>query len=226
LLLLLLTEGPIGLTWDEPDYVVAARSYLAWYGELLRDPGAALDAKAIDAHWTINHEHPPVNKIWSGLVWRLARGLLPSDQGPALAAHRLGNMLLNSAATGLIFWLVADVYGAWAGLAASACLLAMPRVFFHDHLASLDVAASSMIVGTLVLFWKTRRRRQWWVDVTLGLVWGLAVGTKINAIFVWPTLLLWALAFDRRPRMLARLGVMGAAGHGCSPGWGSWARRR
>jgi 4-amino-4-deoxy-L-arabinose transferase-like glycosyltransferase len=120
-------------------------------------------------------------------------------------------MLLNSAATGLIFWLIADVYGAWAGLAASACLLAMPRLFFHDHLASLDAAASSMIVGTLVLFWKTRQRSQGWVDVTLGLVWGLAVGTKINAVFVWPTLLLWALAFDRRPRMLARLGVMGAA---------------
>ncbi|MBN1582950.1 MAG: glycosyltransferase family 39 protein [Anaerolineae bacterium] len=205
LILLLTTEPQIGLTWDEPDYIVAAESYTAWFGVLVQDPGTALSREGVDRYWTVNHEHPPVNKIWSGMVWALSRSLLPD-----LAAHRLGNMLLNSLAAGLLFLLVAGAYGKWTGLAASVALLAMPRVFFHNHLASLDVATSSMIVATLVLFWQTRERESWWIDVALGVVWGLSVATKINAVFVFPTLLLWVLAFDRRWRTFARLGMMGA----------------
>jgi 4-amino-4-deoxy-L-arabinose transferase-like glycosyltransferase len=215
LILLLATESRIGLTWDEPDYMVAAESHLAWFRVLFRDPGAALSSHTIDRYWTANHEHPPVSKIWSGAVWALSRGLLPD-----LSAHRLGNMLLDSAAAGLLFLLVADAYGTWPGVAASTLLLAMPRVFFHTHLASLDVAAASMIVMTLVLFWKARERGAWWIDVGLGIVWGLAVGTKINAVFVFPTLLLWALVFDRRPRTLMRLAIMGAVA--VAVFFGSW----
>lgn len=47
-LLLLATEPQVGVTWDEPDYIVAAESYSAWFGLLLRDPGAASTREAID----------------------------------------------------------------------------------------------------------------------------------------------------------------------------------
>ena len=73
LILLLATESQVGLTWDEPDYMVAAESYSAWFGVLIRDPSTALSSKAIDRYGTVNHEHPPANKIWSGAVWALAR---------------------------------------------------------------------------------------------------------------------------------------------------------
>jgi hypothetical protein len=211
LILLLATEGPIGVTWDEPDYIVASESYTAWFGVLLRDPGRALTREGVDRHWTVNRNHPPINKIWSGAVWALSRSFLPD-----LTAHRLGNMLLNSVTVGLLYLLVADLYGRWTGLAASAALLAMPRVFFHYHLASLEGPATTMILATLLLFWKTRERGARWIDVALGIVWGLAVGTKINAVFVYPALLVWVLVYYRQPRALTRrraltrLGIAGA----------------
>ena len=203
-ILLLATESHIGLTWDEPDYIAASESYVHWLGQLLDNPGYALSTEGIERYWTANHEHPPFDKIWSGIVWRLTRDLLPH-----LTAHRLGNMLLNSLLFGLLFLLVQDVYGTWVGLAASASLLVMPRFFFHSHLAALDVAAASLIVAIVLLFWKTRDRRSWWVDIALGVLWGIAVATKVNAVFVFPTLVLWALIFQRHLRLFVRFFVMG-----------------
>jgi hypothetical protein len=45
-----------------------SKSYAAWLGLLVRDPGAALVSETIDAYWTVNHEHPPLNKIWNAGV--------------------------------------------------------------------------------------------------------------------------------------------------------------
>ena len=52
LILLLATESRIGVTWDEPDYIVAAESYVVWFGALFHDPGEALGREAIDRYWT------------------------------------------------------------------------------------------------------------------------------------------------------------------------------
>ena len=68
LVVLLISAPDIGLTWDEPAYIAASESYVAWIGELVSDPGYALSSEGIDQYWTVNHEHPPLDKIWSGLV--------------------------------------------------------------------------------------------------------------------------------------------------------------
>ena len=201
---LLVTERGIGLTWDEPDYITASEAYVSWLEELLQRPGYALSDEGIKRYWTVNHEHPPVDKVWSGIVWRAVRSLLPD-----LTAHRAGNMLLGSLCLALIAYLVQDSFGRWVGLAAGLCLFTMPRVFFHSHLAALDVPATTLTVATAALFWKARDKRSWTVDVLLGVLWGAAVGTKINAVFLLPTLLAWVLLFDRRLRSFVRLVVMG-----------------
>ena len=223
LFLLLATESQIGLTWDEPDYIVAAESYAAWLGALARDPGRALSREAIDAHWSANRNHPPLSKAWSGVVWALSGGLRRRGLLSDLATRRLGNILLNSIGVGLLFLLVEDVYGPWTGLAASAALLAMPRVFFHLHLTALEGPAAALSVATVLLFWKTRQRGAWWIDVVLGIVWGLAVSAKANAVLVYPALMIWALIAGRaraqcpvlaRRRVLVRLAIMGAVAVG------------
>ncbi len=203
-IILLATVNDIGLTWDEPAYIAASESYTAWFGEFFSDPTAALSPESIEMYWEINHEHPPLDKIWSGVFWAVSRALLPD-----LVAHRLGNMILSSMLIGFIFLLVADVYERWVGIAAAAFLFLMPRFFFHAHLAALDVAAAVMIVATVLAFWKTRMRQSWAVDVGLGLLWGAAVATKVNAVFILPTLFLWLLIFERQKRLLLRLLVMG-----------------
>ena len=203
--MLFVTDQHIAITWDEPAYMTAGESYAEWFGELLQNPAYAFSPEGIETYWERNHEHPPMNKIWSGLFWQATKSFLPD-----LTAHRIGNIVLNSLLFAMLFLLVQDVYGWRIGLLASLFLFSMPRVFFHAHLSALDLAAATMIVAVILLFWKTRNSNSWWADIALGVLWGLAVSTKVNAVFAYFVLLIWVLAFQRRRLMARRLFVMGA----------------
>jgi 4-amino-4-deoxy-L-arabinose transferase-like glycosyltransferase len=203
LMLLMATESGIGLTWDEPDYIVASEAYSSWFGGLITQPAAALSKDAIDGSWSFNHEHPPLDKIWSGIVWSGARFVFND-----LTAHRLGNMILVSVMAGLLYLLIAGEYGQAAGFAAVAALLTLPRFFFHAHLAALDVPAACAVFFVTFLFWKTKDDLSWKGTLILGLIWGLAFATKINAVFLPPALFLWALLFRRQRMLFVRLVAM------------------
>ena len=202
LLVLGVTAPDIGLTWDEPAYIAASESYLGWFGEIFSQPQQAFSQEVIDQYWAINHEHPPLDKVWSGLIWGAAR-LVFKD----LLAHRLGNMLLAAALIPLVYLFLAENYGRLAGLAGATIVLSLPRFFFHAHLAALDVPAAAVVFLVVYVFWKTKDRRDWQSTVILGLVWGLAVATKINAVFVMPVLLVWIVVFQREMRLIKRLAV-------------------
>jgi hypothetical protein len=77
-------------------------------------------------------------------------------------------------------------------------------------LSALDLAAVTMIMAVVLLFWKTRQKSSWWVDIALAVVWGLAVATKVNAVFVYFVLVIWVLAYQRQRFMARRLFIMGA----------------
>jgi 4-amino-4-deoxy-L-arabinose transferase-like glycosyltransferase len=202
--LLLATAPDIGLTWDEPAYIAAARSYMGWYGQVFTNPKEAFSEEAVTKAWQVNSEHPPLNKIWSGAVWTLAHNFTTD-----LTAHRMGNMILVAVLAGLLYLLIFDAYGQTAGLGAVAALFTMPRFFFHAHLSALDVPAAVSVFIVTFVFWKTLERKGWAWGLLFGLVWGLALATKINAVFVPITLGLWWLVFRREARLFARLVVMG-----------------
>ena len=205
--LLFLTSSQMGLTWDEPAYIAASESYAGWIGKLVTEPAYALSRPGIDRHWTINHEHPPLDKVWSGLVWSIAR-LITDD----LTAHRAGNILLSGALVAMLYTVVSGSAGQVAGLAAAAALLTMPRFFFHAHLAALDVPAAVVVFAVTALYWETRDRPGLWWGAPLGVAWGLALATKINALFVPLTLLAWTLLFKRRWVLFGRLVLMAVVG--------------
>ena len=205
---LVATSRDIGLTWDEPIYMVAAESYSGWVQELVTRPSYALGEQAIAEAWNINHEHPDIDKLWAGLVWSSARQFTDD-----VTAHRLGNMLLSGLLVALAYLMVAPDRGRIAGVAAGVSLLAMPRVFFHAHLASQDVPAAVGIAAVTYLFWVSRYRRGLGWTVLLGLVFGLAIGINIHPLFELPLILgLWTLAAARRPYLVVRLVAMGAIG--------------
>jgi 4-amino-4-deoxy-L-arabinose transferase-like glycosyltransferase len=208
ILLLVITVPQIGLTWDEPTYIVAAETYPAWYGELVRDPSFALSPEGVAKYWEYSHEHPPLSKVWSGFVWLGARRFLDD-----LTAHRLGNILMAGVLVALLYNLLAGRYGHLAGLVAAFALLTMPRFFFHAHLAALDVPVTAMIFGVTCIFWLGHERPGWSWTLLLGLAWGLALATKINALFISPiVLLLWTLLFRPRRQLFVRLVQMGCIG--------------
>ena len=202
--LLVSTAPKIGLTWDEPDYIAAAKSYMGWYGQVFTQPGEAFREHSITQAWSVNKEHPPLDKVWSGVFWVLTRSLTDD-----LTAHRIGNMLLVAILAGFLYALVADNYGRVAGLASVAALISMPRFFFHSHLAALDVPAAFSVFVVTFVFWKTLERKSWTWSFLLGLVWGLALATKINAIFLLITLGVWWLITRRDLKIVRRLVVMG-----------------
>jgi 4-amino-4-deoxy-L-arabinose transferase-like glycosyltransferase len=197
---LVITSGAIGLTWDEPTYIAASESYNGWFHRLVFGPHGVLNRNVVDSAWSINVEHPPFDKIVTGLVWGVTKNIFED-----LFAHRLGNILLVSLTVALLYHMVSDEMGGVAGIAAAGSLLAMPRFFFHAHLAALDVPAACMIVIVTYVFWRTKESARIRYTIGLGLVWGLAVATRINALLIMPTLFLWVLIFRRRLYLIVRL---------------------
>jgi 4-amino-4-deoxy-L-arabinose transferase-like glycosyltransferase len=208
-LLLLGTSAPhIGLTWDEPTYIVAAEKYPLWFGELITHPQQALKEEEITKYWEFNNEHPPLSKVWSGFVWLGARYLFDD-----LTAHRLGNIILASILAPLIYLMLARESGRTAGLVGSAALITMPRFLFHAHLAALDVPVAVMIFTVTYVFWLGRHKPAFRWTLLLGFVWGLALATKINGLFIPPVIItIWTLFFKPRFYLFGRLILMGIIG--------------
>jgi len=177
---------------------------MGWYGQAFTDPQEAFTDVAITKAWKVNKEHPPLDKVWSGAVWAVAHNFTND-----LTAHRMGNMLLVAALAGLLYLLIRDAYGQAAGLVSVAALLTITRFFFHAHLSALDVPAAVSVFIVTFVFWKTLDRKGWMWGLLLGLFWGLALATKINAVFVPITLGLWWLIFRRELRLFVRLVIMG-----------------
>ena len=210
IVLLSITAPDIGLTWDEPTYIVAAETYPGWYGELITRPSYALSTEGTAKYWSSSHEHPPLSKVWSGFIWLIARRFFDD-----LTAHRLGNILIAGGLVSLLFLMVTRNYGRTAGLVAAFALLTMPRFFFHAHLATIDVPVTTMMFAVLYTFWLGHDEPGLKWTLLLGFVWGLALATKINALFMPPiVLLVWTLIFKRRGYLFVRLACMGLIGIG------------
>jgi 4-amino-4-deoxy-L-arabinose transferase-like glycosyltransferase len=205
--LLQATNPRIGLTWDEPAYIAASESYMGWFQQAFTQPAEAFSEKGIYSAWSVNSEHPPLDKIWSGVVWSVSKNFTDD-----LTAHRTGNMLLVGILSGLLYLLIRDAYGPIAGFAAVVALLTMPRFFFHAHLSALDIPAAFSVFIVTFAFWKTLDYKHWAWGLLLGLLWGLGLATKINAIFIPITLGLWWLIFRREKRLFNRLIIMGFTG--------------
>ncbi len=206
-ILLTATAPAIGLTWDETDYIAGADSYAAWFGLLTKSPAQALNPVITDQYWTVSHENPPVEKIWAGLVWTVARHFFDD-----LTANRLGAILLVSVLVALLYLLVAPLFGKAAGLFAALALLSMPRFFLHAHLAALDVPGAVAAFAITFLFWKTIDRKEWWWGLVPGLGWGLAVAIKLNGYFIPIALVIWCLVNRRTWTMALRFLLMGLSG--------------
>ncbi|HEY5119581.1 MAG TPA: glycosyltransferase family 39 protein, partial [Anaerolineales bacterium] len=166
-----------------------------------------LNQSVVDSAWSVGNEHPPLDKMVSGWVWVAARNVVDD-----LLAHRLANILLVSLTVALLFHMMALELGQIAGWATAAALLTMPRFFFHAHLAALDVPAACMIVIVAYVFWLTKESARFRHTLLLGIVSGLAIATKVNAVFILPTLFLWALIFRRKSYILIRLVLAGLIG--------------
>ena len=219
LLTIVATLGDIGLTWDEPLYIKAARGYMSWLGLLRRDPTNALSDSVIVRWWVQDPTlelHPPLGKLLSGLTWAAFRTVVGD-----ISAHRLANAGLFSLLVAMVYWLVSSAYGTPSGVFAALALLLMPRMFLHGHLSNIDTTVAITWFATVYLFWllaaKEADRTRISVSTNLltvltGMAFGLALATKMNAVVLPVVWLAWLLAFDRSFRSLLRLALIGVVG--------------
>jgi len=167
------------LTDDDDFYAPAGMRYAEWGAELVTSPTTALSKTSIDAAFSVNREHPPLAKYVFGAAHAvLHEGL--SVYG-ALDAARAGTALMVALlAFSLVLWLWRAL-GPVVAVTSPLVLLSLPRFFVHSEVCTLDVPVTVMIVLVCALFsWAGDRVGR---GVFVGVVFGLALLTKLNAPF-------------------------------------------
>lgn len=179
------TAPDIGFVRDEGYYFKAAREYVGWFPELVSDPQQAVRAPTIDRYFSYNHEHPALVKVVQGGLHALLHerwGLTSSAQG-----FRAAGFLYAALALLGTFVLGRQIAGPGAGVLAALFLTAMPRFFFDAHLACFDVPITAMWTWSLAAFlwlWTAPPSRVAPRTLGTGVVFGLAIATKLNALFL------------------------------------------
>lgn len=195
------TSSTVAFPRDEAIYFEASRAYGAWLDGVAREPSRVFETKARDRAFAVNHEHPPAMKlaasVTSGLFARppvtvpvealgaKRHGLVPvldESQAMRLAAHVVAGL-------GVVLLILAGArrFGLVAGLVAAGSFILLPRVWFHAQLHTFDVPVSVAIFAVVLAWLRARHdaRFGWLAGVLLG----LAIATKHNALFVGPLLL-------------------------------------
>jgi 4-amino-4-deoxy-L-arabinose transferase-like glycosyltransferase len=196
-LCVLATLADPGLTVDEPLDVRPGRKYVA----TLREQGwNFFTRKTVERVFSDNAEHPPLGRWLLGLASTagepfqvMLMGVDPT--GSYVVAGRLAPALAFALLVVLVTATSAHQGGAAAGLVAGWSLLIMPRVFAHAHFAALDTFLS--LFWTLALVsgaWALGPHSSMWRAVAAGILWALALLTKIHAWLLLPILAAWALA--------------------------------
>jgi len=206
------TSRPIGLARDEGFYAVAAQVYGRWLRILMNDPARAVSRAVVDAHWATNHEHPPFIKTLFAISFeQLHRkwGLLGVAE-----SVRAPSIVIAGLLVALVYVWGTRVAGRFAGFVAAVSLAAMPRVFFHAHLACFDIPVTAVFAATVYAFVRaaeapTRGRIAW-----CALLFGVALASKHNAWFLPPLFIASTALFAlwlRRTGERVKAGAHGAA---------------
>jgi 4-amino-4-deoxy-L-arabinose transferase-like glycosyltransferase len=188
--LLWATEAAVGFVRDESVYFAAAEQAARWLRFLFSAPSRALSDAVTSQAFDFNHEHPVGMKLLFGISYWLFHetfGLLR----PA-AAFRLPAFALAASIPAVLHVFGAVLYGRRAGLFAALCFLAVPRHFFHAHLACFDMPVAALWLWVVYAFWRAETDGHWWLWT--GLLFGAAVATKHNALFLPPVLFPFVVA--------------------------------
>lgn len=204
--ILIRTARNLGYARDEGFYFDAGRSYARWVALALQNWAQARTRAAVDAAWSVNHEHPSLMKTLFGLSWQYLheKHRVFAEAG---TAFRFPGMVMGGLTLWLVYVMGARAYSRRAGIAAALAVALMPRVFYHSHLDCFDVPV--MFWWTLVVYcyWRSLEGRSLVWGVLTGLAWGLALDVKFN-VFLLPAVFLihWMVVRGRELGSAARGG--------------------
>ncbi len=181
---LVLTLDAMGLTDDDDFYVPASKNYILWAERavkgLFKGEIKEFRKSAVERGWRSNHEHPSVAKLGMGVTWLIFHKYL--DWMGEIDAARLGVILFAMLLLYLIFRFSWETFGPRVAIFAVLALVAMPRTFFHMHVATLDIPTTATYFLVFYAAWRAEKSRLW--VILAGLLYGVAIGTKLNGPFV------------------------------------------
>ena len=184
--------------------------------ELRLGPAGSTDSassirRVVDAVFADNAEHPPLGRWLLGIASTLGEPFEPWLGGfDAFSVHagRLAPALAFAFLVALVSGEAARRGNLAAGAAAGFSMLAMPRLFAHAHLAALDTFLCLFwtwsFLAALRAFEGPRPLRN---ASIAGLIWGLALLTKIHAWLLPPIVALIAFRALKPGRALAALAL-------------------
>ncbi len=202
-LAVLLVTTDIGFPRDESFYFHAAYQYVGWFEELWANLGsgnlgASFTQAGVDKHWSYNPEHPVLMKGSFAVSWKVFHDILGWMQPST--AMRFPAMVLGALTVAFTYLITKPIGGRVAGLVAACCIALQPRFFYHAHLACFDVPVTFMWLATVYAYWRSYDSKRWLIGA--GVLFGLALSTKLNAFFL-PIVLGGHWALVHAPRVLA-----------------------
>jgi 4-amino-4-deoxy-L-arabinose transferase-like glycosyltransferase len=182
----LVSSQDYGITWDEPTYIEAGKSYIEW----LKRPSL----KTIDEYWKENHEHPPLTKILGGLSNYLFHEKLRLFSNTL--SYRISVLLFVFLLNYALFKFVSELYGNRIALVVTLTFSFLPRIFFHSHIGAMDYPVTAMWFLVIYTYWKGVKNQRWIIYSSILL--GFSLLTKLNAIFLYaPLSLYWILVHKK-----------------------------
>lgn len=191
-LMLALTASQ-GFVRDEGYYFKAAREYHAWFEGLWVDllagePWRSFSTARLSQAFGYNTEHPGFVKLFMGWTWKIFHvwlGLVSNATG-----YRLASIIINAIGAVFTYLFGARLFSRPVGVLGVALLFVCPHVFYHSHLAAFDGPIMALGVAGTYAFWRSLSETRW--AIVTGALWGIALATKHNAVFLAPT---WAVAY-------------------------------
>ena len=195
----------VGMTDDDDFYQPAGHSYMRWAQGLLRQPRQALSVSQIDAHFNHNKEHPPLAK------WLIGTGRLIGHEWlgwwSASDASRLGICAMLALAAMVAFAFTLSRAGPLPAWFAGLSLVLFPRFAFHGRVPTLDLTVAATTSLFLLVFWRLHRKPGYRPLIVMGLVFGLALASKLNAPFALIGCGLYWLAEQLRHSRVGKVGI-------------------
>jgi len=184
------TVDDYGLCWDEAYYYEPSEQASLFIKDFFKGD-IDFSQKSVDSYWDKIVELPAFCKIlwgsgilfFDGLLWHVT-------------ALRLPNVIIFSSLIVLIYIFVLPYYGRTVAAASSISFLIIPRIFGHSHIAETDMIITFMILLTTYTWLKGLNSVIW--SIITGVIFGLALNTKINVFFLLPVLVLWSQIYHRK----------------------------
>jgi hypothetical protein len=162
-------------------------------------------------------DHPPLGRWLLGV----AHDVLTTFAWPdgwdfplVYAAARFGSAAAFAVTVFLVARFTTRRYARPAGLTAAASLLLTPRVFGHAHLASLETMIGLFYTATalyLAARWQPAEPVRTRAAILGGVLFGLALLTKVQAVLLPIPIAAWAL-WHWRLKGIVPLAIFGVAG--------------